>query len=339
MLKIAILGSCVSRDAIEFAAEGDFKLVGYFARSSLASLASKPTSLPAGIEKELSNFRLRMVAADHDKSSLKKLVDLDFDILILDLIDERFNLLEQSDGSIVTLSAEYMAAVKNKPVGRVIKSGSLRHIELWREGVVKIIDALARSGKLDRVVINKVFWSKKDGEGKFLASPDLKIIDNANQFLLDRYLDLERLMRDCKFFSYVEDLFQANLSHKWGVSPFHYKDEFYLETLRQLKNSKSLVGGGECIEAPHTWRVTLEIFDKNTFVARIHDYKANDGDEFAFYLMKGKERIAIKWYSLESVAVFEVPVACGSYQAVGFVRRNLISKPEYRFSDVNDCAV
>lgn len=336
MTKIAILGSCVSRDALEFADPDDFNLVSYFARSSLASLASRPANLPSTAKQVLNNFRLRMVAADHDKTTPRKLADLDYDVLILDLIDERFNLLEQSDGSIVTLSTEYMVAVGNKPVGRVVKSGSERHIDLWRKGVGRLLEELSRSGKLDKLLVNKLYWAKKDNQGGLLNVPDFQNINHANQFLSDRYSDLDDYIKGCKFISYPENLFLADLSHKWGLSPFHYEKNLYLETLRQIRGiNEDSRGIQEVLHDSIPWRVTLEARGGGgTWTARIHDYKANGGDEFAFYLMRGKERIAMKWYSSEPAATFGAPVARGEYHAVGFVRCNQKSPPEFHSSDV-----
>ncbi len=332
MIKIAILGSCVSRDAIEFANPDEFQLVSYFARSSMASLATRPTVLPNTVTQELNNFRLRMVAADHDKTTFNKLSKLDYDVLILDLIDERFNLLEQSDGSVITLSAEYMAAVKNKPSGRIIKSGSERHVDLWRIGAKRFIKELHESGKLNKLVINKVFWSRKNSEGNSLDSPDTRTIDEANQFLENRYSDLKEYAEGCRFISYPEHLFRADVGHKWGASPFHYEKNLYIETLRQLKipefNSSTKEPNREAL-----WKVTLDTSKEDTWTANIHGYPINSNHEFAFYLMKGKERIATRWYSKKPSAAFEIPLTRGFYHVVGFIRCDLGSSPEFRLSD------
>ena len=68
-LRVFILGSCVSRDAFSLPSDG-LELVGYFARTSLASafhpqvaprsLAQLATAIP-------SSFQRRMVQADLDK--------------------------------------------------------------------------------------------------------------------------------------------------------------------------------------------------------------------------------------------------------------------------------
>ncbi|EHT8411842.1 hypothetical protein KXO07_001307, partial [Campylobacter coli] len=40
MKKICIFGSCVSRDIFEYDEQKNFELIGYYARSSFASLSS-----------------------------------------------------------------------------------------------------------------------------------------------------------------------------------------------------------------------------------------------------------------------------------------------------------
>ena len=92
---IFIYGSCVSRDAFNFAEEGDFQIVDYYARSSLVSALAPPLS-PAmyPLEKITSNFRRRSVERDISKTLLHALAQKSYHILLIDFVDERLHLVK-----------------------------------------------------------------------------------------------------------------------------------------------------------------------------------------------------------------------------------------------------
>lgn len=191
MKKLLILGSCVSRDALEFAEPGEFELVAYFARSSFAALGGILAPIPSGFKKLPAGWQQRMVLADHEKSTLTMLQKMPFELLLVDLIDERFNLLELLNGSIVTLSVEY-SSIANKPLpGRLIRSGSAEHVFLWRQGLQRLLNLLQATGKKERVRINRVFWANRDLQGGVISGFSSEKILAANNFLKDRYKDLE----------------------------------------------------------------------------------------------------------------------------------------------------
>jgi hypothetical protein len=103
-IRLLILGSCVSRDIFEFCEAGDFEIVEYFARTGLASLSAAPAVDQAALDQIISPFQRRVVGYDMDKSFWQKLESLSFDLLLLDFIDDRFDLLRTKDGGLLTLS-------------------------------------------------------------------------------------------------------------------------------------------------------------------------------------------------------------------------------------------
>ena len=97
MKNVRILGSCVTRDALEITT--DFKLIDYTARTSLASLATN-SRLDSGILNNIkSTFQKRMVERDMTKRFWLSLEKSQNDIIIIDLIDDRFNLKLFDDNS------------------------------------------------------------------------------------------------------------------------------------------------------------------------------------------------------------------------------------------------
>lgn len=111
MAKVAIIGSCITRDL--WGGRGDaFDDLLYVSRTSLPSLfapalaAFRPEgSPPSG----LGAFQHRAMVADIAKTALERVVAFRPSHLILDLIDERFDLLA-AGVSLVTLSWELEAS-------------------------------------------------------------------------------------------------------------------------------------------------------------------------------------------------------------------------------------
>ncbi|HEB9312306.1 TPA: hypothetical protein RZK28_001797, partial [Campylobacter coli] len=72
MKKICIFGSCVSRDIFEYDEQKHFELVGYYARSSFASLSSNAMIEQDVLDNIISPFQKRMVLYDMNKSFIEK---------------------------------------------------------------------------------------------------------------------------------------------------------------------------------------------------------------------------------------------------------------------------
>ncbi len=91
---LLIYGSCVSRDIFNLEESRDFKLTDYYARSSMASLCSEAYENEEALSRIPSAFRRRMVACDFSKEILSaKDKFAAADVILIDLIDERFDLI------------------------------------------------------------------------------------------------------------------------------------------------------------------------------------------------------------------------------------------------------
>lgn len=136
-IKVFILGSCISRDPFEIADKTDFAVVNYYARTSLASLAAAPFVDEKILEGIKSNWQRRMVRADMQKSVFSALETANFDLLLIDLIDERFS-LSAKGSSVHTISTEYKKALYKPNPYDFISARSEEKLRLWREGLGKI---------------------------------------------------------------------------------------------------------------------------------------------------------------------------------------------------------
>lgn len=237
-MRLLIFGSCVSRDAMRYAAPPRaVQLVDYYARSSLASLACEPLR-QGGIDlgKLESPFQQRMVRRDHSKILFADIGRQAYDLMLMDLIDERFDVHVGPAGG-CTISSEMRRVEPHiaRWPGRILKSGSAEFLALWTDGWQRLVAALRATGRLDRLRVNAVLWSRRTQSGADFgdAHPEGRI-DAANATLLVMYRVMARDLVPSQILSFDELLMRGADEHRWGRSPFHYVDSYYIELLRQL---------------------------------------------------------------------------------------------------------
>ena len=221
-IKVFILGSCVSRDPFEFADELDFDLVAYYARFSFASLAAEPYVDEEILKGIKSNFQRRVARADMDKSVFSAIKSACYDLLLVDLVDERFP-LSIFENSIHTLSSGYRQGLYRPNSYGFVRGGSKKRRTLWRKGIEKISDFLI-SNELDgKLVVNRVYWSTNcEHPEELLSHFTQESIDDANRELEWMYNEIEKSIPCVRFINYSRNELVVDLNHKWGLSPFHY---------------------------------------------------------------------------------------------------------------------
>lgn len=229
MRRIFIYGSCGSRDAFELERAANFQVVDYFARSSIASAFSGAPAQDRWSQKLQSSFQKRQVRRDFVKTLPNALAGAEFDLLLVDLIDERFRLFQFNTGALVTISAELQGlGVLGPDLGRVIRADAGERFELWRRGWDKMAEGLAAGGRLDRLIVNRLFWAPTG-----IATHD-DARDATNAGLRRMYDHCALSLSPSQFIDYDPGLLVADPGHRWGPAPFHYCEPLYQETLRQL---------------------------------------------------------------------------------------------------------
>jgi hypothetical protein len=249
--KIAIIGSCVTRDVWRVLNIPTDKL-RTFSRTSVASLVSPA---PAGLSLpnamgalEPDGFLARCVRADVEKTALQTLELWEPEALVFDFIDERFDLLYVGN-SIVCDSFEFRRSglrargpfIDGRPVRRL----SAEVDEIWP----KALDALRariEAGPLAsaKIVLHVAYWAevyRRDGVLKSfpkririhpLPRPE-EGIDEHNS-VLRRYHDAFKVaFPNATVVVPPEHTRIADAAHRWGLSPFHYIPDYYL-SFREL---------------------------------------------------------------------------------------------------------
>jgi len=238
-LKVFIFGSCVSRDILN-ETDHQIELINYLARSSLASIGTAPFTQNVPVNHIKSDFQRRMVTYDLEKSLFKALRHRDFDILLLDLIDERLRIFQDMDsGAACTLSKEFMESGVDLHVlkGRATPPGTKMHWNLWEKGWKRLLNFLSDNQLLDRLRINQVYWSTKTDSGVEFPPPfHAEQITNANLLLDQMYKKIANDIAPDFFYNFPSDVFVAASDHRWGISPFHYVTDYYRKAIEKLNN-------------------------------------------------------------------------------------------------------
>ncbi|MDW5378852.1 DUF6270 domain-containing protein [Halomonas sp. HP20-15] len=230
-VNVFVLGSCVSRDPFEIADPRKLKLINYYARSSLASLASKPEIDEEILSRIPSSWQRKMVCADMSKTVFKELERSknDIDALLIDLIDERFNLTIKN-GVIHTVSKEYKKGNEGRKM-KLIPSYSDEKFEYWKKGANRLFDFLERNELIEKTYINKVFYTSDiDSFGNtkdMVGSYTIEKIKKANAELDAMYDFINKFIPEENFIVYPINILYADSNHKWDLSPFHFNRKVF----------------------------------------------------------------------------------------------------------------
>lgn len=178
-----------------------------------------------------------MVSADLNKKWPDVVRKTEFDVLLVDFIDERFHLGAFSNGALCTLSNELHSSGFDRKVARArgIQTGSDEHYELWTRGWASFIELLDSLGKKQRVLLNEVRWAETASDGTIPAwgfTPEQ--IATANLYLEKLYSKAAADLESFQVMRADPQHLVGSLAHKWGLAPFHYADAYYVNALNSI---------------------------------------------------------------------------------------------------------
>lgn len=256
MLKIAILGSCITRDLWPIRGGGAERLL-YISRTSLPSLFAPPVPgfRPArGLPGDLHAHEHNALVSDIEKSALGRLVAFQPTHLIFDFIDERFGLVS-GRGALATHSAElersgYLTRPAFRDVREVPRLSDACD-RLWMEAAGAFA-AVLRGTELRRAtpILHSARWAthQRGADGTVTPIRDVEILSGRSADIAAYNRLLER--QESAFLNLTPQTVQvaagacrlADPNHQWGLSPFHYVPEYYDEIRRQLVEIAGLAG-------------------------------------------------------------------------------------------------
>jgi len=229
LYNLAIHGSCVSRDFAEFE---NWNVVNYQARSSMCSKTGVPTQYDKNLLSGIgSNFQKRMVEWD---LASRPFNSENADLILMDLIDERFDIF-QHGMTVSTISQAYHDAkiVTSIPgISRRVERGSEEHFEFFTKGVERF------SKDIDKpVILHNARWSTHYLVDNKLRKFEREEFHLKNNNLLDAFSEI--LLEYIPFLDVVSspDLLISDPNHKWGLAPFHYISEYYVDIGKKIAES------------------------------------------------------------------------------------------------------
>jgi hypothetical protein len=247
--KVLIYGSCVSRDAFgdQYAADLQFELVDYLARSSLATAFGRGDVKNINFDAIVSPFQRRMVRSDVLHGLVATISTTAYDILLLDLIDERFSVFVDEYGALCTVTGELLSSGfdPNGRPGKMVSPFTDAAFELWERGWNALVLTLASTDSLEKLLINEVYWSKASADGiDYLPHYSAQDIERANRYLTRLYARMREDLPEQQFLRFDAQLLEGACEHRWGRSPFHYVDAYYTGLLEKLAR-RTIVHQGE----------------------------------------------------------------------------------------------
>ena len=251
MSKVAIIGSCITRDLWPIVGAEPSDLL-YISRTSLPSLFARPLE---GVETAqepphgLGVFTHRAMVNDLKKRALAALVAYQPTHIIFDFIDERLDLLCVG-GTIVTHSWEldvsgYLAQPAFEGAATISRTSSACDL-LWLQSADEMA-AFIQSTPLRNaaLIVHEAQWAQRyrddsdeildfaDEVEIFQGKPAVIAEHNA---MLDFYQPAFRArLPQAVSVAAPPELHLANARHRWGLSPFHYVDDYYREVWSGLK--------------------------------------------------------------------------------------------------------
>jgi len=249
--RVAILGSCVTRDLWRMMGAPPDDLL-YISRTRLPSLfAARPQGLvlPDAPPPGLRPNPAQALRTDLAKTALARLAAFRPDLVILDFIDERFDLLVGAGGAVTAsweLETSGWDALRPLQALRRIDALSAADATLWRRGLDALATLCAPGGALSgtRLVLHEARWSnalQTPSRRIEALDPDLEITPGrpasraAHNARLGRMHAASRaVLPGLEVVRAPESLILSDPDHVWGLSPFHYIPDYYAEIWRQL---------------------------------------------------------------------------------------------------------
>lgn len=237
---IGIFGSCVSRDLFEDPALRPM-LGPYAARSSVISAVAPPVPIREETVVLPSAWQRRCVLADFHKTHFSQLADQRPRWIVIDLIDERFDLL-RVDGSYVTRSSAFEAAGlgdRDDFGFELVRRMSAEGCALFEQAARGFAERILGVVPPHRVVLHRALWCTRysaNGEVREFDEPRLALCHRQNAMLNHGYDVLaEAFAGHTAVIEVDPDRHLADAGHRWQLEPFHYDSAYNNSAIERLR--------------------------------------------------------------------------------------------------------
>jgi hypothetical protein len=229
-VSVAIFGSCVSRDLFEDPVlRPDVGL--YASRSSVISAVAPFVSIEPERVALASAWQRRCVLADIQKTFFASLAEARPDWLVIDLVDERFDLLSGA-ASFVTRSSAFHEAGLDGADGldfEFVRRRSPRGHALFERAAGAFAARVMEVVPPERVVLHRALWCTRyrcDDEVVAFPEARLEVCRGQNAMLNHGYVLLAEAFGGAGTIELDPDVHLADAAHRWGLEPYHYEPAY-----------------------------------------------------------------------------------------------------------------
>lgn len=214
-------------------------LAGYYARSPLSSAMERRAFVGPDTKKIASPFQARMVEQDLTGAARRAVSRDRWDLLVVDLIDDRLPLVVDEHGAVACLSPEmkssgYQPGTRNRLVAWTSDEG----FERWCRGWDRLVRRLRWRRRLRDLRVNEAWWSADPIPG--VETPEgtynPKWAADANEQLARRYAYMARTVGPEQFYRFEPQELRVDPGHQWGPNFFHYGPDYYQALLAHLRD-------------------------------------------------------------------------------------------------------
>lgn len=202
-----------------------------------------------------SAFQRATTLQDFRKPFLHSLKEMssEVDFLLIDFVDERFDLLQHKN-SFITRSNELIeCGLADNHIyifSRIIRDAEATHL-LWEKACLKFIDQLTQILPANKIILNIPHLSSKyrnnngaieEFEEDYLLYHRVEPINT----LLNRYNTFfQKNMPGINVIALSPEEYISDADHLWGPGPYHYVRDSYISLFRQLQGICCPLEGGQ----------------------------------------------------------------------------------------------
>ena len=240
-ITFGIHGSCVTRDM--FAVLGiEEKISHYQARSSLCTKGPERNCFDISWVESLSSaFQRRMVKWDITRPILPY---KEFDFLIIDLIDERFDVLLQGD-QLITNSKQFEDAGGHQAMNVKVafSANSDERFAAFARGCAYLASE-TRQNEMP-IIFHDARWASDfiDPNGVRIPFPNQGAVIGTNRRLDRMSRIVTEVLKPHIILKPEPELMIGDSNHRWGAASYHYIPQYYVDIWSKLEGSVSKFQG------------------------------------------------------------------------------------------------
>lgn len=251
MIKIGIIGSCITRDVFNSRHVKNWKeffdVTAYQSQITLPSLMSTEVKYNQSnaVYKNMDNFSINQINTELNKSILSDLIESQPDYLLIDFYgDLFFGVVQAKNGGYIT-NKKWMFSRTNifnenieSGITLNVEKNLSAYFELWCESIKKFFVFLDTYLPNTKVVIHHSKFVDVYEDENYLKSVGEAIgVHKDTHFLNSVWGKLTNYLNNnyqVKIIDQTEKDYKINPKHIWGIHYVHFENEYYIDFKNKL---------------------------------------------------------------------------------------------------------